>query len=146
MSLDLFRLDKKVVVVSGGLGKLGRQFTLALIEAGARVAVLDIAVSGNLAQGSSRKQSGPDNPLFIYCDITKRSSVEKAYTEIVQTMGVPSGLVNNAALDSPPSEAVCDDGRFEDYPESAWDKVMDVNVKGVFLLCQVFGIRTFIIC
>ena len=73
MSLDLFRLDKKVVVVSGGLGKLGRQFTSALIEAGARVAVLDIAVTGNLAQDSSRKQSGSDNPLFIYCDIILKS-------------------------------------------------------------------------
>ena len=55
-------------------------------------------------------------------------------------MGVPTGLINNAALDSPPDSDANETGPFESYPESSWDKVMDVNVKGVFLCCQVFGL------
>ena len=51
----------------------------------------------------------------------------------------PYGLINNAALDSPPSAPADETGPFEDFPEQSWDRVMDVNVKGVFLACQVFG-------
>jgi len=52
---------------------------------------------------------------------------------------VPHGLVNNAALDAPPNAPAEENGPFETYPESSWDKVMEVNAKGVFLCCQVIG-------
>ena len=47
--------------------------------------------------------------------------------------------VNNAAIDSPPSAPPEENGLFEEYPEASWDKVVDVNLKGVYLCCQVFG-------
>jgi NAD(P)-dependent dehydrogenase (short-subunit alcohol dehydrogenase family) len=50
-------------------------------------------------------------------------------------------LINNAALDSPPGAPVEENGPFESYPESSWDRVMEVNVKGVFLACQAVGGR-----
>ena len=53
--------------------------------------------------------------------------------------GVPTVLINNAAIDSPPSSPPEENGPFEEYPESSWDKVMSVNLKGVHLCCQVFG-------
>ena len=49
------------------------------------------------------------------------------------------GLINNAALDSPPDANDPDNGPFESYPEESWDKVMEVNTKGVFLLSQIIG-------
>ena len=52
---------------------------------------------------------------------------------------MPYGLVNNVALDSPPDANVDENGPFEDFPESSWDKVMEINSKGAFLLCQVIG-------
>ena len=58
---------------------------------------------------------------------------------ISSNIGCPSVLVNNAAIDSNPSSPPEENGLFEDYPESLWDKVMDVNLKGVFLTSQVFG-------
>jgi len=51
----------------------------------------------------------------------------------------PTGLVNNAALDSPPGAPAEENGPFETYPEESFDRVMEVNTKGVFLCCQVFG-------
>lgn len=54
-------------------------------------------------------------------------------------MGVPHALINNAAIDSPPDAPAEENGPFELYPERSWDRVMDVNVKGVFLTCQVVG-------
>jgi NAD(P)-dependent dehydrogenase (short-subunit alcohol dehydrogenase family) len=59
--------------------------------------------------------------------------------KIAARFGAPSGLVNNAALDSPPDSPASETGPFEGYPESSWDRVMDVNAKGVFLCCQIFG-------
>ncbi len=53
--------------------------------------------------------------------------------------GVPHLLVNNAALDSPPDAPPEEVGPFETYPEASFDEVMDVNVKGVVLCCQVVG-------
>jgi len=53
--------------------------------------------------------------------------------------GPPHLLLNNAGLDSPPDAPAEEVGRFEMYPEASFDAVMDVNVKGVFLCCQVIG-------
>lgn len=130
MSNDLFRLDDKVVAVTGGLGQLGRQFTSALLRQGAKVAVLDVAVDGE------RDEAGC---YLLPCDITSKSSVSAALDKIVARWGAPHGLVNNAALDSPPGAPIEENGPFETYPEKSWDKVMEVNAKGAFLLCQAFG-------
>jgi NAD(P)-dependent dehydrogenase (short-subunit alcohol dehydrogenase family) len=57
----------------------------------------------------------------------------------VEKWGPPHGLINNAALDSPPNSPAEENGPFETYPEDSWDKVMNVNAKGVFLCCQAVG-------
>ncbi|SME98424.1 NAD(P)-dependent dehydrogenase, short-chain alcohol dehydrogenase family [Tistlia consotensis] len=139
----LFDLDGRVVVVTGGLGQLGRQFCQALLGQGARVAVLDRGRGLELDAELVRKRFGAaaDDPnlLFVGGDITDRASLEAARQHIRSRWEEPSGLVNNAALDSPPDSPAEETGPFETYPESSWDKVMEVNAKGPFLCCQVFG-------
>jgi NAD(P)-dependent dehydrogenase (short-subunit alcohol dehydrogenase family) len=78
---------------------------------------------------------------FHYCevDVTKKSSIENALKVCEEIFGKPTVLINNAAIDSPPSSPPEENGPFEDYPETSWDKVIDVNLKGVFLCCQIFG-------
>ncbi len=127
----LFSLDGRVAVVTGGLGQLGRQFTQALRSRGARVAVLDRALPASI----------PDEPdlMYLAADVTSRTSLEEALRAITEKWATPWILVNNAALDSPPGAPASENGPFETYPEESWDKVMDVNVKGVVLCCQVFG-------
>ena len=72
-------------------------------------------------------------------DVTDRASIEAAPQAVVAEWGSPHLLVNNAALDAPPDAPAEEVGPFETYPEASFDQVMDVNVKGTFLCCQVVG-------
>lgn len=128
----LFSLDDRVAVVTGGLGQLGRQFVAALSAQGARVAVLDERENG-AADTSTR--------LHLRADVTRRDSLEQALARIESTWGPPHILINNAALDSPPDAPAGTNGPFENYPIDVWRRVIDVNVTGVCLCCQVFGGR-----
>ena len=139
MKRDLFCLDGRVVVVTGGLGQLGVQFTRALREAGARVAVLDVAVTEDLVAGRSGPAATDPDVMLVRCDITARSSVHAALEQVVARWETPHGLVNNAALDAPPDAPAGENGPFETFPERSWDRAMEVNAKGAFLLCQAFG-------
>jgi NAD(P)-dependent dehydrogenase (short-subunit alcohol dehydrogenase family) len=124
----LFDLSGRVAVVTGGMGQLGTVYVGGLLERGMRVAVLDVA-SGEV----------PDGARAFEVDVTDRAAVEAAEREIEAEWGVPHVLVNNAALDSPPDAPAEEVGRFEDFPEASFDAVMDVNVKGTLLCCQVIG-------
>ncbi len=128
----LFSLNGGVVVVTGALGQLGREYTSAIISAGGRVAAIDVALPAS-------PEFGADKVLYIKCDITQKGELEKSLAQISDHWEVPFGLINNAAIDSPPDAPASENGPFEDYPESSWDKIMEVNVKGAMLCAQVFG-------
>jgi len=81
----------------------------------------------------------PEGVRAFEVDITDRAAIEQAAREIEAEWGVPHLLVNNAALDSPPDAPVEEVGPFEGFPEASFDAVMDVNVKGTLLCCQVVG-------
>jgi NAD(P)-dependent dehydrogenase (short-subunit alcohol dehydrogenase family) len=119
VSDDLFSLRDRLAIVTGGAGQLGAEIVRGLEERGARVGVFDIAAEK------------------FRVDVTDRSALEAA----VEEFGTPHVLVNAAALDSPPDAPAEEVGPFESYPESSFDAVMDVNVKGTFLSCQVIGAR-----
>ena len=141
MPHDVFDVADKVVLVTGGLGQLGTQYTLALADMGARVAVLDSDISEARVNGRFGDRANDELIMFVQADVTSRASVENALESVVDTWDVPYGLVNNAALDSPPDAPAEENGPFEGYPEASWDMVMDVNLKGVVQCCQVIGGR-----
>src|SRR5947199_2885216 len=120
---DLFSLEGRVAIVTGGAGQLGAAIVRGLEERGARVAVFDLAHDE------------------FRVDVTDRAAVEQATNRVAAELGEPQILVNAAALDSPPDAPVEEVGPVESYPESSFDRVMDVNVKGTFLCCQVVGAR-----
>lgn len=134
----LFDLSGRVIIVTGGLGQLGRSYTRALVERGARVAVLE-----NRGSASDLRDIFPsidrDRMMLVRADVTQRRTLDQALAAIADQWDAPYGLINNAALDAPPDAPAEETGPFEAYPEESWDKVMAVNVKGVFLCCQVFG-------
>jgi NAD(P)-dependent dehydrogenase (short-subunit alcohol dehydrogenase family) len=132
MSADPFDLTGRVVVVTGGLGQLGRQFAGALAARGARVAALDVASDAGAAPL-------PAGVRLVHADVRRRDSLEAALATIRNELGVPDALVNGAAIDSPPDAPAAENGPFEDYPLESWNRVMEVNVTGVMLCCQVFG-------
>jgi NAD(P)-dependent dehydrogenase (short-subunit alcohol dehydrogenase family) len=120
MTDPLFDLEGRVAVVTGGLGQLGAVYVDGLRERGMQVAVWDVAADESV-------------------DVTDRASVEAAAERVIGEHGVPHLLVNNAAVDSPPDAPAEEVGPFETYPESSFDQVMSVNVKGTMLCCQVVG-------
>jgi NAD(P)-dependent dehydrogenase (short-subunit alcohol dehydrogenase family) len=128
---DPFSLTGRVAVVTGGMGQLGAEIARGLVERGARVAIFDIAAD-----------SVEDDFLrSLRVDVTDRAAIEGATDEIADAWDVPHVLVNAAALDSPPDAPAEEVGRFEDYPSESFDEVMEVNVKGTVLCCQVIGAR-----
>jgi NAD(P)-dependent dehydrogenase (short-subunit alcohol dehydrogenase family) len=131
---DLFTVADKVVVLTGGLGKLGQVFSRALVERGARVAVFDLVKGPPPADSPAG-----DRFVALDVDVTDRRSLERGLAEVRGRWGEPDGLVNNAAIDSPPDAPASENGPFESFPESSFDRVMAVNVKGVHLACQVVG-------
>lgn len=133
----LFDVSGEVVVITGVSGQMGQQYATAFLEAGSRVAGLDVMEGKNSLDLASKY---PEYH-FQTVDITSKGSLEGALVGIEQRFGAPTVLVNNAGIDSPPSAPPEETGPFEEYPESSWDKVLDVNLKGVFLCCQVFGGR-----
>jgi NAD(P)-dependent dehydrogenase (short-subunit alcohol dehydrogenase family) len=120
---DLFSLAGRVAVVTGGAGQIGREIVRGLEERGARVAVFDLEAER------------------FRVDVTSREAIEQATEEVAREWGTPHVLVNAAALDSPPDAPPEEVGPVESYPEQSFDEVMDVNVKGTFLCCQVVGGR-----
>jgi NAD(P)-dependent dehydrogenase (short-subunit alcohol dehydrogenase family) len=119
MSDDLFSLAGRLAVVTGGAGQIGGEIVRGLEQRGARVAVFDLEAER------------------FRVDVTDRAALEAAIEEV----GTPHILVNAAALDSPPDAPAEEVGPFETYPEASFDAVMDVNVKGTLLSCQVVGAR-----
>lgn len=136
---DLFDVRDRIVVVTGGLGQLGSQFTRALLECGARVAVFDIKTPSQSELVHLGEAADGDRFLFVAADVTDCASVEAGLAQVTAAWAVPHALVNNAALDSPPNAAAEENGPFETYPDASLDKILDVNVKGVWHCCQVIG-------
>lgn len=138
MGDSLFDVSGRVVVVTGGLGQLGRQFSLALAQRGAKVAVFDRAADDRRAVAAA---FGDGAILTLPVDVADRRSVEAAAAAVVSRLGIPDGLINAAAIDAPPAAPAEENGPFETYPEASWDRVMDVNVKGTVICCQAIGGR-----
>jgi len=131
------QLQDSVVFITGGLGQLGRQFTRTLLGQGAKVAVFDLQAPETPDAGHGAEFA--DRLLFLQGSVTSKADLEKALEAVQERWETPHGLVNNAALDSPPGAPAEENGPFETYPEASFDTIMDVNVKGVFLCCQVIG-------
>ena len=135
MFRDLFDLSGQVAIVTGGLGRLGREYVRTLATAGAAVAAFDVAGSpenlSNLASTGLRVRAD-------LVDVTNRSAVEAATARVTAEFGTPTILVNNAGMGSSPVAAGAENGPFEDYPEAAWDTMLDSHLKGSLFMAQAF--------
>jgi NAD(P)-dependent dehydrogenase (short-subunit alcohol dehydrogenase family) len=119
----LFSLDGRVAIVTGGAGQVGGEIARGLEQHGARVAVFDLDAETHRV------------------DVTDRAALQHATEQVARDLGEPQVLVNAAALDSPPDAPPEEVGPLESYPEASFDEIMNVNVKGTFLACQVIGAR-----
>jgi NAD(P)-dependent dehydrogenase (short-subunit alcohol dehydrogenase family) len=134
---NLFSLEGKTAIVTGGTGLIGKKHCEALSMAGANVVIADI--SENFTQDFA-KQLGK-NALGISLDVTDKKSLEKAKSEILSRFGTIDILVNNAAINDmfENPEMASELSAFENYPLDSFRKSLEVNVLGVFQCSQIFG-------
>lgn len=124
-----FRLDGKVIVMTGAAGILGAQAVTRFIEAGARVCALDISDAALEKLGPAQEQL-----MKAVVSVSDRASLVAARERVVAQWGEADVLFNNAATKSENFFAP-----FEDFPLEDWNAVMAVNLTGAMLASQVFG-------
>jgi len=132
---DLFDLKGKTALITGGSRGLGLQIAEALGEMGARV-VLSARKAGELEEAVAFLAKMNIDASAVAADASKESEITRLVDESLKRLGHIDILVNNAgATWGAPAE---------DHPLDAWDKVMNLNVRGVFLLTQAVGKRSMI--
>ncbi|MFN2304919.1 MAG: SDR family NAD(P)-dependent oxidoreductase, partial [Anaerolineales bacterium] len=136
--LEKFSLNGRTALVTGGAGLLGKQFTRALGEAGARVVVADLDFDAAQLQAIALDQSGIQ-AIPIHVDVTNPDSVRVMVELTLNDFGRLDILVNSAALDpkfDPENLGAQSANAFETYPLDKWKAAVDVNLTGMFLVCQ----------
>ena len=127
---DAFRLDGKVVVLTGAAGIIGTEVTRDFLDAGARVFAIDRDA------GLLSKKLGPKSEALLICaaDVSNPDSLRRASALLETAWGPADVLLNNAAAKS---ENFFEP--FETFPLADWNEVMGVNLTGAMLCSQVFG-------
>ena len=113
------------VIVTGAAGGLGRAFALAFAKAGARVLACDVNLAG--AEETAAMVGG----FAAEVDVTDGASARACVARAVEVLGGVDTLVNNAAL-----YGTLERRDFEEIDEAVWDRVMAVNVKGVWQMSR----------
>jgi NAD(P)-dependent dehydrogenase (short-subunit alcohol dehydrogenase family) len=127
---QLFGLTGQTAVVIGGAGVLGGALCAGLGQAGATVVVADLTDDGCKARVAALEQIGC-KAAYCTVDVTSRASLEKLLAEAAKQTGRVDILVNCAGINAGSS--------FLEATEADWDRIMAVNLKAVFVSCQVFA-------
>ncbi len=127
---QLFDLSGKNALVTGGSRGLGLQLAHALGEAGARI-MLSARKADELEQACADLQAAGIDAHWVAADCANEADIKRLASETLQRLGDVDILVNNAgAAWGAPAE---------DHPVAAWDKVMNLNVRGYFILSQAIA-------
>lgn len=141
--MEKFSLDGRTALVTGGAGLLGKQFSRALGEAGASVVVADLDFDAAYAHVQQLIADGIP-AIATRVDITDPDSVTAMVEHAVSEFGSLDVLVNSAALDpkfDPDNLDTQSGNAFETYPLNTWKEAIDVNLTGMFLVCQAAARR-----
>ncbi len=131
----LFDLTGKNAVITGGSRGLGLQIAEALGEAGAKV-MLTSRKAADLEEAVATLQARGIDARWVAADASQPAEIDRVVSDTLERMGHVDVLVNNAgATWGAPAE---------DYPLDAWDKVMNLNVRSIFLMSQAVGKRSMI--
>ena len=126
------RLKDQVLIVTGGAHGIGLAYCEGLAAEGARVVVADIDGQGAEAVVASLGESGHDG-LAVATDVSQPESTDAMARLTMERFGRIDGLINNAAIYQRPAVTR---GPFEEIPVEEWDRLMGVNLRGVFLCCR----------
>jgi len=122
-----FGLADRVVVITGAANGIGAACARRLARDGARVALWDVADAAGTALAGELRAAGQD-ACFMHCDVSSKADVDAATASTLREFGTIDGLVNNAGIFRA--------AEFLDVTEQDWDAVINVNLKGAFLVGQ----------
>lgn len=126
--------DRTIVITGGGSG-IGRAAALLCAERGARVAILDRAGERAAATADEARERGAPGALGIACDVSVEAEVAAAFDAAATALGSPHGLFCNAGVDI--------GGMAHELEQAVWDRVLDTNLRGVYLCCK-YALRRFL--
>ena len=119
-----YGMEGKIALVTGGASGIGRATALLFADEGARVVVVDRETTGEDTVGRLRERGG--DGVFVRCDVSSEKDVEKTIKKIVEIYGRLDYAFNNAGIEGATASIA-------DYSEKEWDRVLAVNLKGVWL-------------
>jgi|WetSurMetagenome_2_1015567.scaffolds.fasta_scaffold20362_2 NAD(P)-dependent dehydrogenase (short-subunit alcohol dehydrogenase family) len=134
----LFRLDGKVAIITGAAGLLGEQHALALSDYGARVVLTDLKPEIVEARAAEITKRTTLPALGLSCDVTSKGSWESLLEKVMQEFGQVDVLINNAGFTNQ-SRSANFSAPYPDFPLEDWNQILEVNLTGTFLGCQVIG-------
>ena len=126
------RLDGKVALITGAGNGMGQVASVLFAQEGARIIVADFSPEGGAETVAAVEAVGGE-AAFVKVDVARSDQVEAMIAFTMERFGALNVLYNNAGI------FPADDGGATETPEPTWDRVMDVNLKGVWLGCK-YGI------
>jgi NAD(P)-dependent dehydrogenase (short-subunit alcohol dehydrogenase family) len=134
VSSDRTRLEGRTALVTGGEGFLGRKWTAALVDAGARVVSVDVL------RAVERDDDASSRVRHEQVDITDPRALQTLAARLADVGLAVDVLVNNAAIDAPVlSTGLADGDRLEAFSLERWHAELSVGLTGAFLCAQAFG-------
>jgi NAD(P)-dependent dehydrogenase (short-subunit alcohol dehydrogenase family) len=135
---NLFRLENRVAIITGAAGLLGEQHAIALSDLGANLILVDVKRDPCVALADRLDGNGQVKALGLACDVTNKSSWQAVLDETLRRFGRVDILINNAAFTTE-SRSTNYGAPFSDFPLEDWNQILNVNLSGSFLGCQVIG-------
>lgn len=136
----IFDLSEKTIVLTGGTGLLGTEYTNALLEAGARVIIADLEKSNPKGKADLLNNNYQNKIFGFNCDVSKEQEVVELFNYVERKFGRLDVVINNAAATG---EHLMREGQvftsFEDSDLSVWEKTLKVNLTGVYLVARESG-------
>lgn len=129
-----FDLEGKVIIITGGMGLIGRAFAEACAQYGANVVIADREGAGSEEHAKNLSKRFNKEMLGVTIDVAKRKDVENLKNETLKIFGRIDGLVNCHQNKTAKFFA-----KFEEYTDENWDAVVETNLKGTYLTCQIIG-------
>jgi len=128
----MMRLDKQVIIVTGGGLGIGKAYSERLASEGASVVVADINAAA-AEEVAAQIRTAEGEALALPTDVRDQASTEVMAQAVLSRFGRIDGLVNNAGMYQRPAVTR---GPFEEISVDEWDRVMSVNLRGVFLCAR----------
>jgi NAD(P)-dependent dehydrogenase (short-subunit alcohol dehydrogenase family) len=129
--MNLFSLEGKTAFVTGAGSGIGQRIAVGLAEAGASVGCFDLASSKGVNDTVKQIKELGRNAIALGGDVTRAADLRQAVDDVEKQLGSLSVAVNSAGI----ANAIA----AEDMPLEQWQRLMDINLTGLFLSCQAEG-------